>query len=196
MTNFKFLEEWNELHKSALEAEKLAFEDPRVSSFHSRRTLELIIQFMYEYDQSLILPYQTHLAALIFEPTFRDLVEERLFNKAKIIKDIGNKAVHSKKIIKKEESIFLVKELFHFSFWFSKRYSGEKISTKPLFNESFLESKNKPKNTELSELKKSTKNLSETLIERSKRLLEVLKKNTELNEEIKKLRSKFPIKLK
>ena len=191
MTNFKFLEEWNELHKSALEAEKLAFEDPRVSSFHSRRTLELIIQFMYEYDQSLILPYQTHLAALIFEPTFRDLVEERLFNKAKIIKDIGNKAVHSKKIIKKEESIFLVKELFHFSFWFSKRYSGEKISTKPLFNELFLESKSKPKNTDLSKLKKSTKDLSDSLIKRSKRLVEVLKKNTELNEEIKKLRSKF-----
>ena len=100
MSNFDFLkQEWSEAHEAAVAAEKSAFGDPRVSCFQSRRALEIIVEWMYEYDESLRLPYQSHLSALIHEPTFRDLVGEAVFNKAKILKDVGNRAVHSRRAL-------------------------------------------------------------------------------------------------
>ena len=96
MSNFAFLRpEWEILHESARKAERLVYADPRASCFYARRTLEIAVSWLYKHDSGLRLPYQDHLSALIHEPTFRQTVGDAVFNKARVIKDLGNLAVHS-----------------------------------------------------------------------------------------------------
>jgi type I restriction enzyme R subunit len=96
--------------------------DPRAAIFYTRRTLELAVAWLYKYDKSLRLPYQDHLSALIHEPTFRDTVGEALFTKAKLIKDLGNLAVHSTRKVSTADALTATKELFHFCYWVARSY--------------------------------------------------------------------------
>ena len=87
MSNFAFLQpEWATLHESARKAERLVYADSRASCFYARRALELAVSWLYKHDSGLRLPYQDHLSALIFEPTFRQTVGDAVFNKARVIK--------------------------------------------------------------------------------------------------------------
>lgn len=59
MSNFAFLRnEWPEVYASANRAEALATDDPRAACFYARRTLELLVHWLYKYDAKLRLPYQ------------------------------------------------------------------------------------------------------------------------------------------
>ena len=123
-SNFDILKaEWADIHESAIRAESLIHPDPRSSCFYARRTLELLVAWLYTYEKKLRLPYQDHLAALIHEPTFRATVGGAVFNKAKILKELGNQAVHSQKGIRTEDAVMAVKELFHICFWLARTYA-------------------------------------------------------------------------
>lgn len=116
-SNFHFLEpEWPELHAAAVRAEVLAHPDPRASCFYARRSLELVVAWLYRNDRALRLPYQDHLSALIHEPTFRQTVGQAVFTKTKIIKEIGNQAVHGARAIPAPDALRAVHELFHLCF--------------------------------------------------------------------------------
>src|SRR3990172_12377055 len=122
-SNFDFLRaEWPALHDAAAKAEALAHADARASCFYARRTLELAVAWLYQHDQTLKLPYQDHLSALLFEPTFRNLLGPRIHTKVRIIKDIGNQAVHSSKPINSTDACNTVRELFHFCYWVAHTY--------------------------------------------------------------------------
>ena len=96
-SNFHFLAtEWPEVVEPAAKAESLAYSDPRAACFYSRRALEMAVAWLYKHDAALRLPYQDSLNALLHEPTFRNTAGEEVFSKAKIIKDLGDHAVHSK----------------------------------------------------------------------------------------------------
>lgn len=78
-SNFYFLQpQWPELLEAAAKAEEFVHPDPRTSCFYSRRTLELFVNWLYTHDSALKLPYQTHLSALIHEPTFKNAVGAKL----------------------------------------------------------------------------------------------------------------------
>ncbi len=124
MSNFAFLRpEWEPLHESARKAERLANADPRASCFYARRTLELAVSWLYKHDSALHLPYQDHLSALIHEPTFRQTVGDAVFNKTRVIKDLGNQAVHSLRPIRQFDSLTATKELFHVCYWLAHTYA-------------------------------------------------------------------------
>ena len=55
-------------------AEGFTFADPRTSCFYARRTLEHVVKWFYEADRTLSYPYRDDLAAMIAEPTMRQLV--------------------------------------------------------------------------------------------------------------------------
>ena len=96
MSNFAFLQsEWSTLYGVAIKAEEMANTDARASCFYARRTLELAVGWLYKHDKSLRLPYQDHLSALIHEPSFQATVGGAVFTKTKLIKDLGNLAVHN-----------------------------------------------------------------------------------------------------
>ncbi len=88
----------------AAKAESLAYSDPRAACFYSRRALEMAVACLYKHDAALRLPYQDNLNALLHEPTFRNTAGEEIFLKAKIIKDLGDHAVHSKRPIFDQDS--------------------------------------------------------------------------------------------
>lgn len=123
-SNFAFLHlpEWSFLFESAKKAEELAKADARGSCFYARRTLELAVAWLYKHDRSLRLPYQDNLSALIHEPSFRDTVGDAIFTKARLIKDLGNLAVHSTKKIERSDAVSATRELFHFSYWLARTY--------------------------------------------------------------------------
>src|SRR5450759_607451 len=124
MSHFAFLQtEWHALHDAAVKAEGLVNGDARASCFYARRTLELAVAWLYKHDRSLKLPYQDHLSALIHEPTFRQAVGDTVFTKAKVIKDLGNLAVHSTHQMQQFDALTATRELFHFCYWLARTYA-------------------------------------------------------------------------
>ena len=126
MTHFAFLDaEWPDLVAEARKAEMLAHTDPRTSCFYARRVLELAVGWLYRSDRSLKTPYDDSLSALIHTSEFRTLVGQPLLTKAKLIKDLGNRAVHSQKRIVEQDAITAVRELFHFTYWMARTYGRQ-----------------------------------------------------------------------
>jgi len=131
MSNFAFLQsEWSALYGAAVKAEEMANADARTSCFYARRTLELAVGWLYKHDKSLRLPYQDHLSALIHEPSFQATVGDAVFTKAKLIKDLGNLAVHSTRKILPADAATATRELFHFCYWLARTY-GQRVRPAP-----------------------------------------------------------------
>jgi type I restriction enzyme, R subunit len=124
MSNFAFLQaEWPQLFADAQKAEALVIPDPRSACFYARRALESVVAWLYKSDPALKLPYQDNLSALSHEPTFKTAVGQKIFVKAKLIKDLGNLAAHSHKPLQQRDSMAAVGELFHICFWLARTYS-------------------------------------------------------------------------
>lgn len=131
MSNFAFLQsEWSTLFGAASKAEEMANTDARTSCFYARRTLELAVDWLYKHDPALRLPYQDHLSALIHEPSFRATAGDAVFTKAKLIKDLGNLAVHSTRPILRTDAVTATRELFHICYWLARTY-GQRTRPAP-----------------------------------------------------------------
>ena len=139
-SQFEFLrDEWPMLFEPAAQAESLVYPDSRSSCFHARRALELAVHWLYKHDAALKLPYQDHLSALIHAPSFRNAVGPAIFAKIKVIKDLGNLAVHSHKPVRQLDALAATKELFHFMFWLARTYArGAKPADGLSFNPDLL----------------------------------------------------------
>jgi len=124
MTPFTFLQrEWPDIFDAAHKAAETVYPDPRTACFYARRALELAVSWMYKHDPGLHLPYQDNLSALIHEPTFKALVGEAVFSKARVITQLGNQAVHSLRPIQQADALAAVRELFHIGYWLARTYS-------------------------------------------------------------------------
>ena len=187
MSNFAFLAaEWPEVQEPASKAEALAYSDPRAACFYTRRALELAMAWLYKHDATLRLPYQDSLNALIHEPTFRNSVGSAVFTKTKVIKDLGNFAVHSHKAVRQYDALCAVREFFHFSYWLAHTYGrGEKPSPSLAFDAEVLaKAVTVPKQT-LEQLQR----LAADLKERDEKLSVLLADKENLDEELKRLRA-------
>lgn len=185
MSQFHFIQdEWKELHEAATKAESLAISDPRTSCFYARRALEMAVAWAYKFDRALKLPYQDNISALIHEPTFKQTAGDAVFNKAKVIVTLGNRAVHSNRDIPQADAVQSVKELFHFCYWFVRLYARRTRPNPQLtFDESALPTIIIPKQT-LDQLKR----LESQLAERDEKLSVVLADKDKLDAEVKRLR--------
>ena len=126
---FAFLEaEWPAVAEAAGQAAEAALPDPRTSCFHARRALELLVAWAYKGDPSLKLPYQENLSALLHEPTFKAAAGPAVFAKARLILQLGNRAVHSPRPVAAEDAVTAVRELFHVGYWLARTYAR---GTKP-----------------------------------------------------------------
>ncbi|WP_139558345.1 DEAD/DEAH box helicase family protein [Methylotetracoccus oryzae] len=190
MTNFAFLQlgEWHFLFEPARKAEELANTDPRASCFYARRTLELAVAWLYKHERALRLPYQDSLSALIHEPTFRQTVGDALFTKARLIKDLGNMAVHSTRKMVPTEAVNTTRELFHVCYWVARTY-GRTARPDPgqRFNPSLLPKTSPIPPQTLAQLQR----LEADLQARDEHLSAVLADKAALNEELKTLREEF-----
>ena len=123
MSNFVFLlPEWPDVGEDAAKAEAATVTDPRTSCFYARRALEIVVKWLYRADGSLHLAYQNNLSALLHEPTFKQTAGEAVFNKARLINTIGNRAVHETRPIPPAASEAAIRELFQVCYWLAHTY--------------------------------------------------------------------------
>jgi type I restriction enzyme, R subunit len=124
MSQFAFLSaEFPEVFAHASKAEGLALSDPRSSCFYARLALEVAVSWLYQRDGSLRDPFETTLSARIHEPTFRKAVGDAIVAKARIIKELGNAAVHETRAVPPEKAVAAVRELFHVAYWLTRTYA-------------------------------------------------------------------------
>jgi type I restriction enzyme, R subunit len=186
LSQFVFLsQEWPAVFEAAAKAESLVYPDSRAACFCARRTLELAVAWLYKYDSTLKLPYQDHLSALVHEPTFRRAVGPAVFAKIKVIKDLGNLAVHSHKPIRQVDALTAAKELFHVMFWFARTYvRGTKPPDDLSFNADLL-----PKTgPALPQTVEQLQDLERRLRDRDEKLAELLSGRRALDAELERLR--------
>ena len=188
MSNFAFLQaEWGLVFEAASKAEHYARGDARSSCFYARRALELAVNWLYTHDKALKLPYQDSLSALIHEPTFRQVVGDALFTKARLIKDLGNLAVHSTKKVAAADAVTAVRELFHLCFWLARTY-GRAARPDPglSFRPELLPQP--PQAAAPAASAEQLKKLGEALREKDAKLSEVLARHAALDDELQRLR--------
>ena len=124
MSNFAFLaEEFPEVFALAKEAERQGLGSPGAAAIYARKTLEVLVKWLYKHDRSLRFPYEETLSALTHEPSFKALVGEALFTKARIVIKLGNRAAHESKELSPREAEQAVIELFHLCFWLAATYA-------------------------------------------------------------------------
>lgn len=139
MSNFQFLQsDWPEIYEAAGRTEKFALPDPRASAFYARRTLELAVKWLYAHDDTLTEPYDDTLSALLHEPSFRALVPQTVWFKMRVLKDLGNEAVHSHRKIAERDGYIATQELFHVLYWLGRTYSKTPLETTLTFEPAFL----------------------------------------------------------
>lgn len=185
-SQFQFLlPEWLDLFESAVKAESMVYPDARSASFHARRALELAVHWLYKHDAALKLPYQDHLSALIHAPSFRNAVGPAIFAKIKVIKDLGNLAVHSHKAVRQLDALTATKELFHVMFWLARTYArGSKPADTLSFNADLLPKTSSQSPQTLEQLQ----SLESQLRERDEKLAGLLSGRKALDEELERLR--------
>jgi hypothetical protein len=177
--------EWPDAHEAATRAEALAHADARTACFHARRALELIVRWLYRCEAKLRLPYQDNLSALIHEPTFKEVAGEAVFNKARVIVTLGNRAVHSHRLIPTSDALVAVRELFHIGYWLARTYTrGAKPAAGLAFDPDAL-----PKTTPLPpQTLEQLQRLEAQLRERDEKLSTLLADKTALDAELTRLR--------
>lgn len=195
-SQFGFLkEEFAPIFAHASKAEAMALSDPRGACFYARLALEVAVKWMYHSDGTLRSPYETTLSALIHEPTFRKLVGNALVTKAKIIKDLGNIAVHETKAVAPERAVTAVRELFHVAYWFARTYArGSKPEAGIQFSADSLPKTAQVETTTLNKLRKIAQSFEESEKARERAETERLKSEGDrlkLESEVKTLRAEI-----
>lgn len=186
MSQFTFLQhEWAAIFEATSKAESAVYADPRTACFYARRSLELAVAWLYKHDSTLKIPYQDHLSALVHEPTFRSAVGPAIFAKIKVVKDLGNLAVHSHKPIRQVDALTAAKELFHIMYWLARTYArGAKPADGLSFNPDLL-----PKGGAVPpQTMEQLQQLESQLRERDEKLSELLFGKKALDEELERLR--------
>lgn len=191
MSHFVFLDaEWPELAAEAKKAESLAYPDPRTACFYARRTLELTVTWLYKHDGALRLPYQDNLAALLAEPTFQRLLSPTLCAKTRLIKDLGNLAVHSRKPMRESDAVRAVAELFHLAYWLAHNYARRgKPASGVTFDALALPRSSPVPPQTMQQLQR----LEAELAAKTEKLTEILGQKTNLDEELKRLRAEIAV---
>jgi type I restriction enzyme R subunit len=187
MSNFAFLQsEWPLVFESAVKAESLVYPDPRSACFYARRALEFAIQWLYKAEPALTMPYQDNLAALLAESSFVTLATQRIVAKARIIKDHGNRAVHTQKVITQYDALTSCRELFQFTYWLAYRYAREaRPAPEMTFDDALL-----PKTSPVPpQTQKKLEELANTLAAQKEDLAVLLRDKTALDEELQRLRA-------
>lgn len=191
MSNFGFLlPEWPDVHEAATKAEAEVNGDPRTACFYARRALELAVAWVSKADESLTLPYQHSLSALIHDPAFKVLAGEAVFSKARLITRLGNQAVHSHRPIPTADAVTAVRELYHVSYWLARTYGRR---TKPGAQLSFDMSAIPPGGTGGVQSAEKLQELETRLHERNETLTALLVDQADLDAELVKLRAEITV---
>jgi type I restriction enzyme R subunit len=117
--------QWPELHEEAQKVEQFALSDPRTACFYARRTIELLVEWVYDNDGQLDRPVTAQtLADLMYARVFCDVAGEQM-RRFRLLKDLGNKAVHRSDPIRAGDAVLAARELFQVLRWFALTYGRD-----------------------------------------------------------------------
>lgn len=144
-SNFDFISDLrlDEVKNACIEAEKGLSITPNTSVILSRRALELAVKWMYGIDGELKIPFQETLASLIYDRTFKNIVDVDLHHRLIYIQKLGNKSVHSNIKINRQEALVALNNLHDFVLWLTYLYSDNYVEHK--FNENIVPNSNNDK---------------------------------------------------
>jgi len=179
-TNFDFLKQnkqYSSFADQAIEAEKSLLVSSATGAILSRRALELAVRWVYSFDNALILPYQDNISSLIHEHSFQNIIEPNLFPMIKYVIKLGNVGVHTNNVIKRDDAVLSLRNLFEFCKWIDYCYSDEYKDG--VFDETLLE-----KSEEQKRRPEDLKDLYEQLSAKDRKLEEIRKEKEELREQL------------
>jgi type I restriction enzyme R subunit len=114
--------QWPELHEEAQKVEQFALSDPRTACFYARRTIELLVEWVYDNDGQLERPYgYGTLADLCTTAEFREIARDQL-HRFQLLRTLGNKAVHRTDPIRPGDAVTAADELFQVLRWLALTY--------------------------------------------------------------------------
>jgi type I restriction enzyme R subunit len=126
MSNFLFLQpEFPELFEATRRVEAALRSDPRIACFYARFALESAVNWLFEHEPSLPARYE-NLGDNLHVRELQVLVPRPVWEKARLIQKIGNRAVHGSLPPSGSEALAVARELFHFSFWIARTYAVQK----------------------------------------------------------------------
>lgn len=121
-SNFQFIQDkWPEIFNRFQKAEEFGITDPRTSLAYSRMGLELAVNWMFEKDPALDLPYDTSLNGLMQDYQFTHQVPRKILNDLHLIRKTGNLALHNKSV-NKQDSLQAVENAFYFCRYLASSY--------------------------------------------------------------------------
>lgn len=138
MSNFAFLKtaEWQAIHAAVQQAERYTRGDPRAALFYGRRAVELLVNWLYDYDPAYTRPYDNNLNALLRDISLQRHVPLAVRTKLDLIRKEGNLAVHEHRAVNPATALGVLQELFHVTHWFAHTYTtGDPAHLPTLFDE-------------------------------------------------------------
>lgn len=189
MSNFEFLKKDNSYKifaDACIEAEQLMNVSYSATVTFVRKALELAVKWVYANDAELRMPPQINLASLIKGKKFKDILPYNMSGLLSYIQQLGNKAVHSGRVITREEAVLSLRNLFSFTAWID--YSYSRYYSNVEFDESIL-----GENDKIIKVQSEKDKLSKQLAEINKKLEELSNENQTLrkeNEEKRKINEK------
>jgi type I restriction enzyme R subunit len=181
--------QWPELHAEALRVEQCALSDPRTACFYARRTIELLVEWVYENDSQLQRPWgEPSLSQLIHAHDFRYLVGVQTLGRVQMIKNLGNEAVHRAEPMRVAASVPVASELFHVLRWLALTYGRDREAARAARFDKALLPKAPQENAASNQTREQLQELANQLAERDRQLRDAREENEASRQELERLR--------
>ncbi|GAA5502683.1 uvrABC system protein B [Deinococcus xinjiangensis] len=132
MSNFAFLQEWPDLFPAAAMAESYVRGDPRTATFHARRSLEQLVDWLFTHDPDFTpRPYDRTLNALLRSDAYMRNVPSSVQPHADIVRREGNLAVHGGREVTPQQAMATLRDLWYFANWFAWEYTAQERRSLP-----------------------------------------------------------------
>ena len=189
MSNFAFLaHEFPEIFALAKEAERQGVGAPGAAAIYARKSVEVLVKWLYKHDRSLKFPYEETLAALTHEPTFKALVGETIFTKIRLVTKVGNRAAHEAREPEATLVRQAVEDLFHISFWLAATYGR---ASRPAAGLAFDASELSRRDDVLKRSFAQLQQLNAELTARDQSIADLVRRDAERDEELAALRAEL-----
>lgn len=184
--------QWPDLHAEAVRVEQCALSDPRTACFYARRTIELLVEWVYDNDGQLQRPWgESSLSQLIHAYEFRHLVGEQTLGRVQLIKNRGNEAVHRAEPMRAGASVLVASELFQVLRWLALTYGRDRDTARAArFDKALLPNPQQaPKAA--GPTREQLQELAHQLSERDKQLREAREDSEASRQELARLRQEI-----
>jgi len=181
--------QWPELHEEALKVEQLALSDARTACFYARRTIELLVEWVYAKDSQLQRPWgEPSLSQLIHGTDFRQLVGDQLLGRFKLLKDLGNDAAHRAEAIRPGTAVLAATELFQVLRWLAVTYGRDPAAVRGARFDKGLLPAAQPAAQQQAQSREQLEVLATQLAERDQQLRAAREESAASREELEALR--------